>query len=650
MKHLIMGTAGHIDHGKTTLIQKLTGYNCDTHKEEQLRGITINLGFTNLKLSDDNHIGIIDVPGHKDFVNTMISGASGIDFGLLVIAADSGIMPQTLEHIQIMDMLKIHNCIVALTKTDLVDAELLELAEEEIREEFEGSFLENAPIVRVSAKSGDGISDLINEIDRMVNSLDERTHGEVFRMYIDRVFNVQGHGTVVNGTVESGELAKTDNLFLLPDYKELKIRKFEKFGEDVDMIQAGDRASINVGNFQKKDFKRGQMLTDRFIKSTEMIDVELSLFKNVKPIHLWSHVQILIGTYFSQAKIHLINKDRLEGGDTAIAQIHIEKPCICQYGDRFIIRNTSNDLTLGGGEIVDANPLHHRRRPEGLISALVKLVKGDISEKVSAEARKRMLPLSDDEVADILNVSKFNIWKAVEKDIAEDIAVISDKENVFLWRRTLLEKLEKKIKRHLQIFHKRNPIEERGRTFQEIMGVFGVHRDTSLEKVMHIVLLDLESRNLLRKKENTWALSSHNVVLTEQDHKHIRFVKHFISHSNMRVPLWSELVPASQNMGMSETKLKQVLSYLVNRKFCYNIEGNFIWSNIVDNSRITLLKYALEHEDGFTVATFRDLIDGNRKICLLMLAKFDSEAIITRKGDYRYITGKGMEFLKQNEK
>ncbi len=645
-----MGTAGHIDHGKTTLIQKLTGYNCDTHKEEQLRGITINLGFTNLKLSEENQIGIIDVPGHKDFVNTMISGASGIDFGLLVIAADSGIMPQTLEHIQIMDMLKIHNCIVALTKTDLVDEELLELAEEELREEFEGTFLENAPIVKVSAKSGEGIPDLVAEIENTVNSLDERSHGEVFRMYIDRVFNVQGYGTIVNGTVESGELLKTDNLFLLPEYKELKIRKFEKFGEDVEIIQAGDRASINVGNFQKKEFKRGQMLTDRFIKSTEMIDVELSLFKNVKAIHLWSHVQILVGTYYSQAKIHLINKDRLEGGDNAIAQIHLEKPCICQYGDRFIIRNTSNDLTLGGGEIIDANPLHHKRRPDGLISALVKLVKGDVSEKISAEARKRLLPLSDDEIADILNAPKFDIWKAVEKDVAEDIAVLSDKENIFLWKRTLLDKLERKIKRHLQIFHKRNPIEERGRTFQEIMGVFGVHRDTSLEKVMRIVLTDLESRSIVKKIEHTWALGNHNVVLNEQDHKHIRFVKHFISNSNMRVPLWSELVPASHNLGMNETKLKQVLSYLTNRKFCYNLDGNFIWSEIVDKSRITLLKYALEHEEGFTVATFRDLVDGNRKICLLMLAKFDSEAIITRKGDYRYITRKGMEFLKENEK
>ncbi|MEA2096189.1 MAG: selenocysteine-specific translation elongation factor, partial [Candidatus Cloacimonadota bacterium] len=258
-KHLIMGTAGHVDHGKTTLIKALTGYDCDTHKQEKERGITINLGFSHIDLPNGNSVGIVDVPGHADFIKTMVAGACGIDFVLLVIAADEGIMPQTKEHLEIMKTLGITNGIIVLNKIDLVDEELIELATEEVMDFVKDSFLNDASIIQVSSQTKQGINELINEISTLIDPIPQRKIEGLFRMYIDRIFTQEGFGTIVNGSIISGTISKNEPVFLLPNEKELRIRRLEHHGKEVSQVSAGDRASFNLVGFKQKDFKHGMV-------------------------------------------------------------------------------------------------------------------------------------------------------------------------------------------------------------------------------------------------------------------------------------------------------------------------------------------------------------------------------------------------------
>ncbi len=644
-----MGTAGHIDHGKTALIKSLTNIDCDTHKEEKLRGITINLGFAHIDLPSGNSIGIIDVPGHKDFVNTMVAGVSSIDFVMLVIAADSGVMPQTVEHLKIMEILGVKKGFVALTKIDLVEEEILQIAEEEISDFTKGTFLQDFPVIKISAKTGEGIGELKEFLQEMCSKVEQRHTGKLFRMFIDRIFSVKGFGTIVNGSVISGHLKKKDSVYLLPVEKKLRIRRMERHGNEVEEITAGDRASLNLVGLNKDDFKRGMSVSDRILQATTMIDAKLTLFQHNRNFKIWTQAVFLLGTYQAQARIHFIDKNLLEPGKTAIVQIHLDSPCIAKYGDRFVIRSSSCDITLGGGEIIDAHPLHHRRRTKKLISELRKVTEGGVSELIAAEVRKRLIPVSYQEIGDILNIPKQNIQEVVSKSLPEDIVVISSKEKGYLMLKKEKEKLEQKVIRNLETFHKRNPFDERGRNFEELMGLFGINRDSTTENMMKLILEEMIDSNKLKKVHHTWALKSHNVILSSENKKQVDFVEDYIQNSGMKTPLISELIPQAKAQDIDENKLKQILNLLTNQGKIYNIEGNFIYSLVVNKCRNVLLKYLSEHKEGIKVSEFRDLVGGNRKICLLMITQFDSEGITVRKGDYRFITEKGRKKFEELE-
>jgi selenocysteine-specific elongation factor len=301
IKHLIMGTAGHVDHGKTALIAALTGIECDTHKEEKARGITINLGFAHLELDDDISIGIVDVPGHKDFIKTMVAGAYGIDFVLLVIAADCGIMPQTREHLNILQMLGVKQGLVALTKTDIVDGEMQELAEMEIMDYLEKTSLRDAAIVPVSSVTGEGIEELKNKIHDIAQQTSGKKAGNVFRMYIDRFFNVKGHGLVVTGSVLNGKISVGSEVYPYPGKREkLKVRSIERHGKQVEHVDAGDRAALNISGMKQADFVRGMLLLGKEMELVAMIDARLELFDGHVNLGVWSHVIFHTGTFYSK--------------------------------------------------------------------------------------------------------------------------------------------------------------------------------------------------------------------------------------------------------------------------------------------------------------------------------------------------------------
>ena len=636
-KHLILGTAGHIDHGKTALIKALTGFDCDTHREEKQRGITIHLGFSHLDLSDDISLGIVDVPGHAAFIKTMVAGACGIDFCMLVIAADSGVMPQTLEHLQIMQVLGIRSGMIALTKTDLVDNDIAEMAGEEIAELVKGTFLQNCPIIPVSSKTGEGIEDLNAVLLKQASEISTRKAGEVFRLYIDRIFSVKGFGTVVTGSVISGVLKAGDTAVLLPGEKVLRVRRLERHGSEVESVSAGDRASINLAGLDNSEYRRGMLISDRPLRTTNMIDARLTLFKESRGFSLWTQVIFYLGTFEAQARVHLIDSDHATGGETVLVQIHLPQQCVAQAGDRFVVRNTSSDITLGGGEIIDPFPLHHRRRPQPLIEQMKQLAGGSLSDLIAAQARKSMLPVDTAGIADMLNISRQEVDAAAKEVDSDDIIVLPDDSVTYLHRKASHEHWKERILAGLKGYHKRNALDEHGRSAGAIAGMLGVSGDSVGESVIGIMLEAMVSDSALKKADNTYALAGHRVALSDDMKRKIGVVDNFLKDSGMKTPLMSELVPAAQKQGIIEEDLKKILKYLAANKTVYFIEDSYVHATIVDPVREKLATALKNNPSGMTVAQFRDLIGGNRKICLLLYALFDKEGTTKRQGDVRVL-------------
>lgn len=351
MKRIIIGTAGHVDHGKTSLVKAMTGVDCDRLKEEKQRGLTIELGFTSLELPSGEQVGVVDVPGHVKFIRHMLSGASGIDLVMLVVAADEGVMPQTVEHIQICSLLGIQRGVVALTKVDMVDEDLLDLAYSDIREFMESTFLRDAPIVPVSSMTGAGIDELKRTLDEQVATLNERRITGVPVLPVDRVFTIKGFGTVVTGTMKQGVFQEDQEVEILPAGRRARVRNIQVHGKETDRAQAGMRTAINLQGFSREDVERGQWVVPVGVfKPTRLMDARLDLLD--KPAR--GEVKVHFGTAELTGELSMHEIDGLD-----VARIRLKEPVIAAYDDRFIIRSISPAKTIAGGTVI--NPSPHRR-------------------------------------------------------------------------------------------------------------------------------------------------------------------------------------------------------------------------------------------------------------------------------------------------
>ncbi len=634
-KHLILGTAGHVDHGKTSLIEALTGFNCDTHKEEKERGLTINLGFTHLNLPSGNSVGIIDVPGHADFIKNMISGVSGIDFVLFVISADEGIMPQTIEHFKIMKLLNIKYGLIALTKIDMVDEELQMLAEEEIREFIKDSFLENSPIVPVSAKTKIGIDKLISEIDKIATQVQAKDNSGIFRMYIDRVFTKEGSGTILTGSVLSGKINENSGLYLLPGNTIYRIRKLEKHDKKVEEISAGDRAAINLVGLKKDQIKKGMMLSDKFIKTTKLIDVNLEIFADDFSLKLWSQVIFLSGTIRIIAKIHLLDKDLLNSGESGLAQIYLSEPFNLLIGDKFIIRNSSNEITIGGGEIIDNDPLHHRRRREKDINLLCKVSKGGIADKISLEVRKHNTPISYKLIAGKLNIEEEKILNEIMSDKIENVSVYFDSEPV-LFSKEFEGKIKNKIINIITKHHKLEPLSKYGKNFNELLGLFGNKKNEEIKTALKFILKNYENAGKLVKVENSWCLSSHKINLSDIQKNQLEKIKYLLKSSKYSTLNFGEI---QSELKISQQELENLIDWLIENNEILRIKTGFFLKDFINEAKEKIVSYLHEYQQ-IKISDFRNLINSNRKIALSILEYFDEENITLRKEDTRILKKK----------
>ncbi len=641
-KHLIMGTAGHVDHGKTTLIKALTGFDCDTHKQEKERGITINLGFSHLDLPNGNSIGIVDVPGHADFIKTMVAGACGIDFVLLIVAADESVMPQTAEHLQIMELLGIKKGIIVLTKIDLVESDLAELAVEDVRDFVQKSFLKDALIITVSSLTNEGIENLIDEISKLVEEIPGRDDSGIFRMYVDRVFTQEGFGTIINGSVISGKISKNDPIYLLPGGKELRIRRLEHHGSEVDSVKAGDRASFNLVGFKQKDFRRGMMLSSQIIEPTKLIDIQLQVFqKNVK-LELWSQVIFLLGTNRLMCRMHLLDKDEIKTGEAGLAQIYLPNEVICQIGDKFIIRNSSGNLTLAGGKVIDPYPLHHRRRRLSQVEIVKKLSSGELHEIVAAEVRKSNLPLSHLEIADHLHLKPNDLIAVIFNFLPGDIVFFQDQENILLLQKKIVTATQNKILSNLQEYHRKNPLKEKGRNFKELLGIFGAIQNEQTNLLLKLLLNKLIEEGKIRQKQDTWLLSSHRVQLDAQTKNLIRQVDAFLQSIGNTSADFTEIKKHVSDQ-ISDHKLQQILDFLQAEGKIHFIQMRYLHHDFIQQAKSMIIEFLEQNPQGITIAQCRDLIKGNRANALLILDWLDNTGVTLRKGNFRFLTKKFLE-------
>ncbi|MBM4351607.1 MAG: selenocysteine-specific translation elongation factor, partial [Deltaproteobacteria bacterium] len=382
MKHVILGTAGHIDHGKTSLVKALTGVDTDRLKEEKERGITIELGFTFLDLPSGIRLGIVDVPGHERFVKHMVAGAWGIDLVALVIAADEGVMPQTKEHLDICTLLKVKKGLIILTKMDLVDQELLEMVKEEVTEAVRNTFLKEAPILTVSSTTGEGIPRLISVLDDLSKEVEERSSDGLFRLPIDRVFIMKGFGSVVTGTVVSGGIALGETVEVLPSGREGKIRNIQVHNQSVEKAEAGQRAAINIQGIDTSEVNRGDVLArPRTLTPTRIIDAYLEYLPDAaRPLKNRTIQRFHIGTNLAAASIYLMNREELLPGEGGFVQLRLDRPIVALPQDRFVIRGSSAIQTCGGGVVLDTHPDKHKRFSGEVVSDLTLLRDGSGEE------------------------------------------------------------------------------------------------------------------------------------------------------------------------------------------------------------------------------------------------------------------------------
>ncbi|PLW98644.1 MAG: selenocysteine-specific translation elongation factor [Marinilabiliales bacterium] len=652
MRHVILGTAGHVDHGKTALIKALTQIDCDSHKEEKERGITINLGFAHMNLPSGESVGIVDVPGHKDFIKTMVAGAFGIDIVLLVIAADSGIMPQTKEHFRILELLGVANGIVVITKKDLVDEEMLELVQLEVAELLEGSSYESAPVVKVSSLSGEGLDELIMEISIMIPRLNIKKSQDLFRMYIDRVFNVKGIGYVVTGSVLGGQLETGSILNLLPGKgKQFKVRAMERHGIPIETIVSGDRAALNLSGFKMEDYQRGMVLSDQILDETALLDATFKLFSD-EQMGLWSKVIFYSGTFESTAKVHVLNKDGLEKDEMAIVQIHLEKPAVLLNKDKFILRNSSNDMTLGGGVIIDTKPLHHRRRTPKLIQVLTELSEATLNSDqqfnmIKIELKKAKTPVFSEELAEALKLQHDELLHECDENNDGTVIVrnISGK-NIIISSDQQIE-YEKTIISMLQQHHETNFLIDEGLDVNELIGKLGLKTIEAAKMYIPDLLDTMKEGGSIRKVGNTWSLVTHQVTIDKKTQQQIDWLEKNLLGYNSQIPLNKELEAEAYSEKINRDNLKLLLKYLVHLGKIRASEGEYIHTNIVEEVKRKLMPVLVEKERGINEKEFRLLFDSTKNFVKTMIRILVDEGLITKSEFYIHITEKGKDYYKK---
>lgn len=630
MKNLILGTAGHIDHGKTSLVKALTGIDTDRLKEEKARGITIELGFAHLELPGGLCFGIVDVPGHEKFVRAMVAGVGGMDLVMLTVAADEGIMPQTREHLDILRLLGVKNGLIALTKSDLVEREWLELVTEELRDFVAGSFLQDAPIVPVSARSGAGLDQLRDELARLAGQVIEKRRDGAYRLPVDRVFTVPGFGTVVTGTLLSGAISAGDELEILPSGRAGRVRGIQTHGIKGDRGEAGQRLAVNLQGIDLDQVRRGDVVVPRGVyHATRAVDVRLDYLPS--SAHALKHraiVRLHSATYEVPAQVILLDRDLLQPGESAYVQLRLKEPALLLAGDSYIIRAFSPQVTVGGGVTLDPFPPRRRRRNQEALQLLEAFADGDALGMIALMVSGSLLSgITFDDLQLRSGLQRKALDGAVATLLASgDIVQMIREPRIFL-AKAAVETLKRVILQELNAFLAANPLKQgigkeelKGRLPKRSDGRFFTPLLTALERD-GVLLADREIVCPVGRSSGSAAPDGLAALIAD-----------FIAAGGIEPPTIKELM---ERFRCQEKVVRDNLALLTRSGSTVRVSADLFYSAAaLDGLREKLVN--LLHEKGEIIpADYHQHTGLSRKFLIPLLEHFDSEKVTIRVGDKR---------------
>lgn len=623
MRHIIVGTAGHVDHGKTTLVKALTGIDTDRLEEEKRRGISIELGFAHLNLTPAIRLGFVDVPGHERFIKNMLAGVAGIDLVLLVVAADEGIKPQTIEHFDICRLLGIRHGLIALTKADLVTPDLLELAHLEVDSFAAGSFLEGAAIVPVSAATGLGLDELRAAMERAASSIQEKDATRYPRLPIDRSFSMKGQGTVVTGTLLSGAIRLHDELEVYPTGKRARVRSLQVHSTPVERAQAGERTAVNLGGIDAAEVCRGMVLAPpAAFGLTRQIDCVLDLLPSAPPLKHRAPVHLHAGTAEVEAQVRLISSiEPAQPGSRSCVRLQLAEPLLLLPGDRFIIRRFSPVVTIGGGVVIDiAAPPRLRR---ATLAARI--------EKLASATPAHRVALLVQESAHGMSVSQLVAWTGLLPGEIRDIAKVGpflylpDSQDWLVSRAWTDRKLEN-LQQSLSEFHRANPLQP------------GMPKEQLRSRVLaeappflFDALLSLD-KSIVLDGEFVRA-ASHRVAFKADEQQALDRIEVLFRQADLAVPSTAEVLLKS---GISPDRSRQLLQILLRDRKLVRVSADLVFHH----AALDRLRRILASRKGqrFTVADFKDWTGLSRKYAIPLLEFLDRERVTHRAGDFRIVS------------
>ena len=638
---LIVGTAGHIDHGKTALVKALTGVDADRLPEEKKRGITIDIGFAELDLGAVR-IGFVDVPGHERFVKNMLAGASGIDLVALVVAADAGVMPQTREHYEICRLLEIKSGLIVLTKIDLVDEELLELVRLEVAELVENSFLENAPVIAASARTGSGIAELKDILRDLALEIPARKNEIVSFLPIDRAFSVKGFGAVVTGTLVSGEINEADELDVLPLGRRVRVRGLQTHGKSAKTVRAGQRAAVNLGGIEHTEMTRGMVLCAKdALRPAQIFDAEIEVLKDAKKgLKSRQRVRVHIGTIEALARVQVLNEaNEIAPGEKDFVQLRLETFVVTIPNERFIIRSYSPQMTIAGGRVLDNSVNKHRRKD---VENIRKRLKNHVeAEKQNDRAKqlKLFLETSEERGATRKDLQARTGWRdeLLRKTIVENVEKKSIVEaESFYIARTPFENLKTKTLSEIENHHRREPLAK------------GILRETLREKIFaqiapeifKITLVHLEKENKIVAEKDSIRLAAHNLELSAEEELLREKLRKIYKNAKLEVPKLEDALNDSVGGTKSDkTHARKIFQLLINSGELVNISEEFYFANSeIESLTVKTREFASKTADRLIdVAKFKEIAGISRKYAIPLLEFFDREKITRRAGDKRLI-------------
>jgi selenocysteine-specific elongation factor len=622
MKNIIVGTAGHIDHGKTALVRALTGIDTDRLEEEKRRGISIDLGFAHLDLSPEVRVGFVDVPGHERFIKNMLAGVGGIDLVLLVIAAEESIKPQTREHFDICRLLAIPRGIVVLTKADLVDRDVLDLARMEAEDLVTGSFLEGAPIVAVSSVTGAGLDELRARLADLAAIIPARDASRHFRLPIDRAFSMHGFGTVVTGTLVSGSVAREQEVEVYPGGRRLRVRGIQTYGHAVERATAGQRTALNLASVEPHDLARGMVLAEpgRF-HVTDRIDCALDLLPSAMPLKNRAPVHFHAGTAEVLAEVRLLDAGAaIQPGARAYVRLLLSAPLLLAPGDHFIVRMFSPVVTIGGGSIIDITGRRYRRG-DRVSERLATLERGTPAERVALLVRESRYGLDAAQLIAATGLAEAEIEQASGSETLFAIR----QPGLWLVARPWAEAAILRITDALRDYHRQNPLAP-GMTKEDLRG-----REFPGSPPFLLDALVSHAAGVVAAGE-TLRLAAHKVVLKQDEEQASASMEAVFEKAGLSVPAVSEVLPKS---GVEPARARTLLQMLLRQGRLVKIGDDLVFHrSALDGLRQRLAPYRGQR---LNVPQFKDLAGVSRKYAIPLLEYLDRERVTRREGDQRLV-------------